>query len=334
MEKTNTNPEREIDLSILLSRAFKSVRIFIEAILGFIVKCLSYVILFGFKNYIVLGITLLIGIIFGVVKNRMSEELFKSDMILQSNEIPTEDMIAKINELGIYAEEGNYLLLAQKLDLDTTVTKQIKGIGAYWFIDTDRDGVADIVDYKNAFNALEDTTSHRMKDLLAVRAMVSHSNAFSFLQKGILTFLKNDPRLSLMNNNRKTGLQLKINRIDQELQKLDSLQNYEYFEKEKEMSLDLGNLGSLKVLGEEKDTRLLHSEIITLQDTRLAYERQLKVTGDLVSVVTDFPVSVKPSRSLGFDGLFYGSILLLIVYILLFAVDHRKAVLKYLEEKS
>ncbi len=334
MDKPNKNLEREIDLSILIKKASQSFVKALLTIFNFLLRCFSYLVLFGLKQYIILLLALLVGFGFGMVKHFMGEELYSSDMVLQSNEIPTEDMISKINELGIYAGEGNYKALSEKLKIDTLTAGFIKSIGAYWFVDMDRDGVADIVDYRNRFNAIEDTTSRRMRDLLDVRATVGDPSVFAMLQNGIVHFLKSDPRLTLMNNNRKTALEIKIKRIDNELAKLDSLQRYEYFDKEREMSLDLGNLGSLKLLGEEKDTRLLHNEIIELQDTRLAYERQLTVTGDMVSVVTDFPVSVKPIRSMSFEGVFYGLLLFIIVYALLFILGHRKVVLDFLEKNA
>lgn len=334
MKQPNENLDREVDLSLLLKRASNAVGNLILSILKFILRCLSYLVWFGFKKYVILILALLSGIGIGIVRHYLSKDMYSSDMVLQSIEIPTEDMIAKINELGLYAGEGNFTALSEKLKIDTLATQQISGIGAYWFIDEDRDGVADLVDYKNKFNALEDTTSRRVVDLLAVRARVTNPDVFVLLQEGIINFLRTDPRLTLMNNNRKDGLQLKIERINEELIKLDSLQRYEYFDKEREMNLDLGSLGSLKLMGEEKDVRLLHKEIIELQDTRLSYERQLKVTGNMISVITDFPVSIKPIRSVNFDGLYYGLLILAFTYALLFILGHRKTVLEFLENSG
>lgn len=334
MKDGNKDSEHEIDLLMLLKRSFDAFYGAVSVAFSFGLKVVSYLLLFGIKRWVILGVFLILGSSFGAYTYYFNEKSIVSDMVLRNNEVSNDEIITILEELSVYAKQNNSKALAKKMALDTAITKHIKSINAYWFIDEDDDGVADYVDFKREFNQLDDTIQRRVPKVLDVRVHVQNSEVISQLEGGLLHYLESNNILKRLNNSRTNLLKTLISKTTQEIDQLDSLQSYEYFVKERKADIDFGSLGRLRIQGEEKDTRLLHEQILSLEEKRLGYESQLDVYGDIISVLSGFAISEKPEKSLFNVMIKQGLILSFFGYILLFLLGHRKAVLEFLEDKS
>lgn len=325
---------KEIDLLELLKRFFGFIGRAISFVFNFFLRVASYGLIFLFKNWIPILVIVLLGMGYGFYNFYSGNKLVVSDMVIRNNEVANEDLITIINELSIYAEQENIQALSDKTGLDTVSAAEVKFIDAYWFIDNDYDGVADYIDTKKEFNQLEDTTLRRIKDELNIRVKVTDPAILPKVQEGVISFFNNNNLLKKLNVNRLARLNNLFEKTSVEVEELDSLQGYEYFVKDKKAQLDLGNLGSLRLEGQEKDTRLLHEEVLGLQEQLMNYERELQVYNEIVTVLRGFTITVRPEKSLASCVIYTGFLFGFFAYIILFLLSHRKKIMVFLEERS
>lgn len=325
---------KEIDLLDILKNFGNVIKSVAASVLNFLLKIVSYFILFGLRKWVPLSILFAIGVAFGAISFFGSEKLIVSDMVIQNNDATNDEIITILNELSIYAQQNNHIALASKMNLDTAITSSLGFIGAYWFIDNDYDGVADYIDFKRDFNQLEDTTLRRVKSMLNVRVKVKQPEYLPQIQEGIISFLESNSVLTRLNKARLNSLETLLDKTGSELEKLGKLQDYEYFEKELETNLDLGSIGSLRIRGEEKDTRLLHNEVLDLESRRQRYEKELMVFSDIVSVKSGFAISTKPEHPFIYVAVVDGLLFAFVGFLLLFIITHRKRMMEFFESQS
>jgi hypothetical protein len=148
------------------------------------------------------------------------------------------------------------------------------------------------------------------------------------VQESLENYLLTYPRLQQISDVKKRNLEIEIEKIDIEMKILDSLKNYEYFVKEKELrefeksTLDLG---SLMLSGPEQTiqpTRLLHKNVLDLSNKNLGNYRALELETDPFIFLSKFievtnPVNVNKeegtSTKFAIAGLFFGVILSLLL---------------------
>ena len=333
MEDKKDNVQREIDLSELLGKMFSAIGKSISVVFNVFLKAFAYLFLYGIRNWLPLAGFLAVGILYGVFRFYNSESVVVSDLLIRNNETTNAEMISKINNLSVYAQQKNINLLKETLSLNEVQAKSLKSIGAYWLIDNDYDGVPDFVDYKNEFNQLEDTTLRRIQNIISIRVKTTNPEILGTLKNGLYDYFNTDQELVQLNAARTKTTRDIISKIGVELAELDQLQDYEYFKKDKESTIDLGKLGSLRLKGEDKDTRLLHEDVLALEQRRLDLEKELAVNGSIFTVIKDFAISQEPEKSVVQAALIDGILTLILGYILIFAFCHRKNVMRFMEGK-
>lgn len=333
MEDKKDNVQKEVDLSELLGKIFSAFGRGISYIFDNLLKAFAYLFLYGIRNWLPLTGFLVVGIVYGIFQYYSGDKVVVSDLLIRNNETPNSEMISKINNLSVYAQQKNFVKLKETLNIDENQAKALNSIGAYWLIDNDYDGVPDYVDYKNKFNQLDDTTLRRIQKIISIRVKTSTPVILGTLKDGLFNYLNKDEELVRLNAARTNTIRDLIAKINVELAELDQLQDYEYFKKDKESTIDLGKLGSLRLKGEEKDTRLLHEEVLSLEQRRLDMEKELAVNGSIFTVIKDFAISEEPEKTVFQQGVINGILALILGYIVIFMFCHRKNVMRFMEEK-
>ena len=298
MENTQlqqNRPNDEIDLLELFSRMGKSISNAIKSFFTLIWKVLLFFISFSFRNVIQLSIILGFGIAVSVAIFFSSSRFYSSDMIASSNALRNEDMISIINNLNELCRTGNKEGLAQNLNISLENAEMIKSIKAYWGYDTNLDGVVDYIDYDDKYVATKDTTIRRIPNRLFVRAEVFNEGIFNLMKAGLYRYIESNPYVIQVNETRKRQLQDMITQTELEIRKLDSLQNFEYFEKDRIVPQVGANQ---MVLFTEKERILYHREIFNLLTEKQDLERRLTVHADPVTVIQDFTPLSRVENSL------------------------------------
>jgi hypothetical protein len=114
-------------------------------------------------------------------------------------------------------------------------------------------------------------------------------------------------------------------RLDRDIEQLDSLQRYKYFEEMQKMK-PLGG-GSLVFLQEQK-TQLLYTDIQTLYARKLALEADRDLYKEIVTVISEFSIPAKR-----YNGGFYYAKSIVPIYfcltlIILIAMTNKRKLLE------
>jgi hypothetical protein len=323
----NQQPEpqqsHEIDLIELLSKIGQGIRNFFMALLKFI----SFIIIFGLRKIHFLLIFAVAGGAIGFILFKSTQRYYSSSMLAQPNGITCSDMINYINDLHDLCLKNNTNALSYDLQMSDTMAKKIKDIQAFFIIDINKDNVGDYVDFKNSFN-LKDTTQKRIEDRLNVTVEVYDNKAFKNVRKGLFNYISTNPYLIKLNEIRKLELEQLISQTDIEIQKLDSLQNSDYFKK----NIDLPVKETQMLFLSEKERRLYHGDKLNLLRNRQIYQKELELATDAFTVIKDFTSLAAAENPKSKYILQYMFIMVGLGYIITFVFHFRKSIFNYIKK--
>ena len=277
----------EIDLLELFNKMGKGIKrlfiniwdIFLKVTVFFIRKS-PYLIVF-----------IILGFLVAFLKFKTSDRFYSSDMILRSNSVANADMIAHVNKLHFYGEEDNKQALAQSLNLDSAEVENIVDIEAFWIIDRNRDGIPDLVDYRNRYD--QDTTVTHMASRFDIRVKTLQPQSLDKVKDGILYHINTNQFFERINRIRLIQLEERIAKTETELSELDSLQNYKYFEERQKGKFSEGQMVFLS----EQETKLFHGSVFELYQSKQNLDRELDIYSEIVTVLDDFTPPAQPENS-------------------------------------
>lgn len=313
----NNQGNEEIDLLDLFKRMGRSINRFFNSIgRGFLAS-----IVFLFKNWLPLTLSLAAGIGISVLLKSAFPPIFSGDMVLKTNVAAPAEMISFVNKLHVYCEEKNTGLLTSSLSLQPEVAGEIIDIRAYWVIDRNSDGIPDYVDYRNQHSAY-DTIDVKMKDRLDIRINARTPMELISVKSGILKFINSDSLFRLRNNVRLQQNQELLTRLSYDIKQLDSLQKVKYFEETRNRIPKTG--GQIVFLQEQK-TQLVYSDIYELYSRKQSLDEQQLIYKDIVTLISDITVPFKPVNR----TLYYGEVVIplffIITLIILILIRNRAA---------
>ncbi|MBE9467995.1 MAG: hypothetical protein IMY72_06695 [Bacteroidetes bacterium] len=258
----------EIDLIEIFSR-----------IANWFKKLFNNIILFFIRNASLLLIFILIGVGLAVINYFISEKYYNTEIILQTNAVSSSDMINYLNK-------GNVKEIA---GINSLYVKEIK---SFYIIDINNDGQADYVDYEN----VRDTsiTNRRMRNKFSIQVSVYENAPIYNIKKSIITYINKNEYFQDVNNLRIKQLNNLIAKTDIELQKLDSLESINYFKS----NPYLKETGKNMILLNEKKIKLFHEDILSLYKDKQAYEKEITLYKNTVTVIHDFQPATQVENSI------------------------------------
>jgi hypothetical protein len=272
----------EIDLFDIFAAIGRGIRKFFKGI----IDVFLFLFVFGIRKIHWLALIGLLGAGIGLLYNLFSTDYYSSEMVVQPNGFTSIDMVDYINDIHNFCEEGNKEAVANAFQINLETAEKIKNINAFFYIDVNNDNTGDYVDYKFKYDP-EDTTKSIIHTRLLIRAEVFDNTIFEEVKKGLLNYINGNEFLITVNNLRKQELNAFIRQADQEIRKLDSLQNFEYFKLPIERQGQSRN-GQV-VFMNEKQTQLYYHDKIALLDQKLEYQKSLELSTSPVTIIKDFP---------------------------------------------
>ena len=109
---------------------------------------------------------------------------------------------------------------------------------------------------------------------ILIRAEVLNNNGFNEVKEGLIKYINNNSYLIAVNDIRKRELQNLIDQSEVEIDKLDSLQDIEYYESMEEASLR--QEGQIVFINEQL-TQLYYLHKVELLSQMLSYTRTLEL---------------------------------------------------------
>jgi hypothetical protein len=313
-EKKNNNDE--IDLLDLFRRMGKTISGWAKAVWrAFLIS-----VVFLLRRWMPLGISLILGIGISFLLKKTSESFFTSDLVLRTNPVSTSDMISYINRLQKYCRENNKIALADALSLTKEQAENVHDIGAYWIIDKFKDGTPDFVDYSYNRNT-SDTVYSRMQDRFDIRVRVNSSQDLTIIKIGIIKFINADSLFQLHNRVRIRQHQELITRLDYDILLLDSLQKVKIKEEAKNRQLQTG---AQIIFMQDQKTQLVYADIYNLYARKQALEGERELYKDIVTVLSDFPITIKRVNGVFFYGKHIIPTVFLFTFLFLIYFANRK----------
>ena len=248
-----------------------------------IVRAFLLIIAFFVRNALIIGLFIVIGGLIGFARYKTAKPYYKSEMIVRTNAITAGDFISYVNRIHSLFRDQNIPQLVTILEIEDSTVRQIKDIQAYWIVDVNKDGTGDYTDYKNHFN-LKDTSQIRLNNRVTVEVSVFNQDAFENLIAGLHNYMVSSSWVNEINANRIRQLKDLILQINHQIVKLDSLENFEYFQKDILPEVKNGQI----VFMNEQETKLFHNDIIRLYRQRQNYEKELAIYDDPITVIEDF----------------------------------------------
>jgi hypothetical protein len=326
MANSSTNPEREIDVLEFFSLLWRGI----VNIFRFLAEAFLFVFLFGIRRIHWLIIFAALGAGIGFLVYKATPRYYSSEMIAQPNGFTSYDMAQYINDIHDMCEKDNFEGISEAFKIPIESAELIRDIEAFFFVDVNGDGIGDHIDYENKYDP-EDTTKSIIMNRILIRAEVMENSVFQEVKEGLVHYVDNNEYLITVNKIRKKELEALIAQHEQEINKLDSLQDFEYYKDLEEGRLD--REGQI-VFMNEKLTQLYYRDKSSLLDKSLEYQKALELATDPLTIIKNFAalqVEENPlSRYIGFGGFFMG----LLGYFYLLYYAYRRSILDYLSEKA
>jgi hypothetical protein len=318
MSETDNNKNvknDEIDLLDLFRRMGKTFSLWGHALgRAFLVS-----VVFLLKRWLVLGLSIGVGIGISYILKSTSPSFYTSDMVLRNNLVQvdkqkikdeagtTASMISKIGKLHSFCSENNTYALSEALKMTPEQVKNISDISPYWIIDQGKNGIPDFVDYKFNHNVY-DTVNIRMQDRLDIHVIIHSPQDLNLVRNGIIDYIENDSLYQQRERLRNMQNKELLSRIDYDIKMLDSLQKVKYFEETRNMKPEKG--GQIIFMQEQK-TQLVYSDIYTLYDKKQILESDRDLFKGILTVLSDFTFPTK--RKNGF--MYYGKTVIPFVFL-------------------
>jgi len=315
MEENNS---KEINLLQLISLFFNWLKKKWELILNF----LGYLLRLSFRHILVIFIAVLVCFSIGYYLSRPSARIYKAEAVAMLYGVDTQTAKEVSKQLESSVSSNTLFSLSSKLSLPDSVTKNIVEITSFYVIDYLKDGVADMIDYKNS-HSLTDTLNLRMKDRFCLQIKTLNINQVPIVQAAILNYFNTNLVMRNQFNIRKSEI------TDIELQRIDSLAKIFYFkDTEKQIRFEKDKL----LVGDQKK-QLFFEDLLKLHDIKAFAQSKLTDYTQPMTLPSGLVVNPNPENGrLKYEivGLFLGFLIGLFVSAL---IENFKKILSFLDKK-
>jgi len=273
--KKQNNTSNEIDLLELFGSIYRSIKEFFNLLTLFIIR----IIVFYFRNIIIIIASLIIafGITYFIIP--LNTKIYKTDLIAKTYVVNNRDVINSVNKIL----ESNLI---------NNEDNAITSITGHYLLDINRNGKWDIKEsysdiLKNSnINTLDSNTiKKRVKSFFCIHLEVKDSTVIHKVKKELLNFLFENDRVNLLTKIRNEQNKAMLIVVDNEINRLDSLVEKEYFEPYNEFYTSKSNETFML---NEKETKLYHKDLFELMQKKQNIERSLILYKGPYYIVNDF----------------------------------------------
>lgn len=311
MEKEN----KEMDLFDLMSKMGSLC----EKGLLKIGNALLWLIRFKLKNWLVLTIFSLIGLVWAVYAYLPAYRTKYIEFRVQVNgakSFQVYDIVKALSlKIDVLNDNKNF---AKTIDLPQEIVAPVRSIQPFYVIDVNNNKTPDYVDYNGSFK--EDSLSSRMANFLTIRVQIKGNTDFNALQKAIVNYLKKDPYLVKEEMERIRVLNDDIAVLEQEVAALKELREKDLLENKlslsfKKSSFIVENTGYTK-------------QILLMEKEKSVLKENLSLQKEVITTYSDVLISNKETDLFVIASRLLSSIL--VGFVLALFITYRKKIKKAL----
>ncbi len=283
---------------------------------------LLHLVRFSVQNiWIILAFVVVFGAI-GLLKTTPERTKYRGEATVMVYEETKPLVCSMFKQLDLYCASP---LFAANLNLPDSLQKKIRKIEIFNWIDSKNDGTPDFVDFSNSKKYNTDTTNVVMGDRLYLRITTKGCYDMAAVQAWLQRYFDAQTSLSEQVAQARKSQQMRLDAVNHEIVRLDSLANFEYFESKKSNArID----GAMLIL---KDKQLYHDDILKQIEQRDRIEAALGRRLHNISFQNDMTIDTAHSR------LFYLFFWVLVGYILgvlvALGVVYRRQIRDYMKQK-
>jgi len=309
----------EIDIITLVKKTLNVIGSFLKNT-G---KNFLYFVRFSYRNFKLLAIFVLIGVVAAVVFSQLNKT-YKSDLTFKLNvsNANTFSDLAKSLDTKVINDQS----LAQKLNLSDSVAGAIDKIKPHFIIDYFNNKTPDFIDTKDKF-VEKDTVDVRMQDRLNIEVCTKNIYSFPQIQDGLIYFFSNNEAFKKEKEIRENQIRNFIKYIEYEVKRLNDLSDFEYTSLPKKISL---TVDSTELLMGEKPRQLYYKDITKLLRQKDSLEKVQIHSLDVVTVIKPFAPIKKNENGLIKMSVIFGGFFLILGYVFAIFFTYRKRIFEFL----
>jgi hypothetical protein len=271
---------------------------------------------------------ILAGVAVGGILYVTSKPFYSTHMHLKVNVVDNFFYLNLINENFAPENIDNPQDLAKKLAIPEKIAEQINAIRACYGVDLNKDGLPDIIDEENKYMFSEDSVkaAQVLHNMFYISAWVYSNETLPYIRKSVIDFINQNEYLQRHVTRRIAEINEQIAYLHLQLNRFDSLQQYEYFQKERAGNKKVGS-GQLLILNEQTQP-LYHSDLINLNEQIVAKNSILELYSDPITIVQEFSDKTRQKNTLMFYVKPFVIYFFLIGLIFVLVWDYRKTLLQ------
>jgi hypothetical protein len=313
---TKNNAGQEIDLWEILQRFGR-----------WLARVFSAIFIFFFRKSLWLAGFILAGMAVGFFLYASHKPYYSSHMLVQANVADNFFYVNLINEELSLENIRNPLEWVRKLTIPASIAKQIYSIRACYGIDINKDGLPDIIDEDHKYISSRDSSkvAKILHGSFYINVWAYSHEVLPHIRQNLLNFIDKNEYVQRHNVRRKEEVNEQISYLHQQISRFDSLQRYEYFQKDNAKKA-VGS-GQLLVLNEQQQP-LYHDQLISLNNQIISKNTTLQLYSEPVTIVQEFAETFRRRNNILFyiKPLVIYSFILGLIFVILW--DYRKQLLK------
>ncbi|MEE0911712.1 MAG: hypothetical protein U0L67_04620 [Paludibacteraceae bacterium] len=316
------NEKKEIDLL----EALKSFGSWLYSVGLKCSKGLGWMLRFMYQQKYIILLFAIAGVCFGLYRAKDKIYMAEVDLKLKSH-----DAFFYKNLLDPMHKQCEYLdftSISKQLNISLEDAQKITDIKSFYYIDVLCDDTPDKIDYDNSFNPM-DTNNVITKDMLRLVVCCKDTSFFNPLKQSFLEYFSKNEQIMKENELKQSQLGEKIKAVENEIIMLDSLRKKEYFHKKNDLSVNMDKA----LFVSEKETKLYHNDILSLENYRQSYIWEQKIYDNCAYFASDFKVNPRPVNYWVKFIIKYGLIFTGVGFIVALLWVYRKRILDYLNQE-
>jgi len=287
---TNTQQDTPNNEEIDLLALFVKLGEFIRKAFISLFNLIGSVLLFILRKWYYVVIAVILTVVSALILNKISDPFYYSELVIRSNATHNQPIMSNVDKLGVYAEARNYAALSDELNLSLEEASKIKELKTYWYYDIGGDGIFDGIDKEGSL--LTDTNIVTIDSVFIIHTAIYDPAILNKLEESLGHYLESNPFLKALNKQRLSDLEARLQQIEYEIIKLDSLQKREYYTNTDQLRQKEGQI----VFTSEKVVRTFHNEMFRLLRSKQECERDLNIYSDVVTVLERFSIPIEPDN--------------------------------------
>jgi uncharacterized protein involved in exopolysaccharide biosynthesis len=251
-----------------------------------LIEVFTNIYLFFKKHFWFLFGAVLVGAILGYSTKFNTPKFYESSMLIESEILANDIIMEYINNIQTLLDDKNYILLQEKMGIDSTELVDIKSIDA---------------------NFVYDEKEKKKLNYLSVKAITNNNKVLKTMDQGILNFIDKEEYFQNEIEIFKKNTQNLIQNINQEIHKIEQLQANFISPQNKN--------GEIKIYYQQKS---LQEELLLLTKEKQELEKAIQLAAPF-RVIKDFTIYKNPktkTKTYTLAGaLIFGLLALLILII-------------------